>query len=45
VLGQSAATAAALAIDKNTGLQELDYNMLRSKLLNDKQILTHKSAN
>jgi hypothetical protein len=45
VLGQSAATAAALAIDSNKGLQELDYNILRSKLLNDKQILAHKSAN
>ena len=45
VLGQSAATAAALAIDDDVELQELDYNKLQSRLLNDKQILSHKAAN
>ncbi len=39
ILGQSAATAAALAIDGNTSLQELSYEKLRTRLLADKQIL------
>ena len=39
ILGQSAATAAALAIDGNIGVQELDYEKLKEQLLRDKQYL------
>ncbi|MEK6481674.1 FAD-dependent oxidoreductase [Catalinimonas sp. 4WD22] len=39
VLGQSAATAASLAIDKNLALQDLPYESLREVLLKDKQRL------
>lgn len=42
VLGQSAATAASLAIDKNTSLHDLPYEELRQVLLQDKQVLQHK---
>ena len=40
VLGQSAATAAALAIDGPTDVQEVDYSMLRGRLLADGQVLS-----
>lgn len=39
VLGQSAATAACLAIDQNKAIQDIDYNLLSAKLLKDKQVL------
>lgn len=39
ILGQSAATAAALAIENNLSVQEVDYDKLREKLLLDGQIL------
>ena len=39
VLGQSAATAAALAIDAGTSVQKVDYAKLRERLLADKQVL------
>jgi hypothetical protein len=39
VLGQSAATAASLAIDLNVALQDLPYPVLREQLLADGQIL------
>ncbi|HRY50461.1 MAG TPA: hypothetical protein P5186_20605 [Candidatus Paceibacterota bacterium] len=39
ILGQSAATAAVLAINNNKPIQEVDYSNLRSRLLEDKQIL------
>ena len=39
ILGQSAATAACMAIDKKTDIQELEYQELKSQLLKDKQIL------
>jgi hypothetical protein len=39
VLGQSAATAAALAIDDNVDVQRLDYSRLKARLLADKQVL------
>jgi len=42
ILGQSAATAACLAIDNNTTVQELAYNALKEQLLKDKQILQNK---
>ncbi len=39
VLGQSAATAAGLAIDQDTAVQDVDYPSLRQRLLDDKQVL------
>lgn len=39
VLGQSAATVAAMAIDQNRAVQELSYDELKEKLLEDKQVL------
>ena len=39
ILGQSAATAASMAIDSGTPVQELDYALLREQLLKDGQIL------
>jgi hypothetical protein len=39
ILGQSAATAAAQAIDKNTSVQDVDYAALKRRLLADKQII------
>jgi hypothetical protein len=39
VLGQSSATAAALAIDGGTSVQKIDYAKLRERLLADKQVL------
>jgi hypothetical protein len=39
VLGQSAATAAVLAIDAKCGVQQVEYTKLRARLLADKQVL------
>src|SRR5205085_2110 len=39
VLGQSSATAAALAIDADVDLQSVDYARLRERLLADEQVL------
>ena len=39
VLGQSAATAAALAIDDQCSVQEVAYSKLRERLLADEQVL------
>ncbi len=39
ILGQSAATAAVLAIDDGVAIQHLDYGKLRARLLADGQIL------
>lgn len=49
VLGQSAATAACLAIDDRVAVQTLDYSRLKGKLLEDRQVLewtgpVHKAA-
>ena len=41
VLGQSAATAASLAIDAGVPVQEIDYTMLRARLEGDGQILDY----
>lgn len=41
ILGQSAATAAALAIDARTPVQRVDYPALRQRLLADGQVLEH----
>lgn len=42
VLGQSAATAASLAIDQDVAVQDVDYSLLRETLLGDNQILNYK---
>ena len=39
ILGQSAATAAALAIDDDIAVQKVDYQRLRERLLADRQVL------
>jgi hypothetical protein len=44
VLGQSAATAAVMAIDSNIAVQDVDYAKLRERLLADKQVLEWKGA-
>ncbi len=41
VLAQSAATAAALAIDASSAVQDVPYDKLRARLLADKQVLEH----
>ncbi|WP_129714921.1 FAD-dependent oxidoreductase [Pedobacter sp. SYP-B3415] len=41
ILGQSAATAACLAIDANVAVQDLDYSLLRAALLDQKQRLSN----
>lgn len=40
VLGQSVATAACLAIDRECAVQEVDYEALRQRLLKDGQVLS-----
>jgi len=44
VLGQSAATAAVLAIDGKVAVQQVDYAKLRERLLRDKQVLDWKAS-
>ena len=44
VLGQSAATAAAQAIDENVTVQHVHYSKLRERLLKDRQVLDWKSS-
>jgi len=39
ILGQSAATAAALAVDQDLAVQDVDYQQLAARLLADGQIL------
>ncbi|MEZ4773639.1 MAG: FAD-dependent oxidoreductase [Bacteroidia bacterium] len=39
ILGQSAGSAAAMVADENIPVQELDYSLLRERLLDDGQIL------
>jgi hypothetical protein len=39
ILGQSAGTAAVLAIDADCPVQHVDYGKLRERLLTDGQIL------
>ena len=41
VLGQSAATAASLAIDKQIAIQNINYSELKNLLLKDKRVLQH----
>ena len=40
ILGQSAATAAAMAIDGGLAAQDVPYSQLRARLLQDGQVLT-----
>ena len=42
VLGQSAATAAAMAIDGGVAVQDVPYAQLRERLLKDGQILERR---
>jgi hypothetical protein len=44
VLGQSAATAAAMAIDANSAVQDVAYAALRERLLKDGQVLEYTKA-
>ena len=44
ILGQSAATAAAMAIDEKVPVQRTSYPRLRTKLLADKQVLEWTSG-
>ena len=44
ILGQSAATAAALAIDGGAAVQDVPYAKLRERLLKDRQILEFATA-
>jgi len=44
ILGQSAATAAALAIDNKQAVQDVSYAELREQLLKDGQVLEYASA-
>ena len=39
MLGDSAATAACIALDLNVAVQDVPYNQLQQELLNNKQIL------
>jgi hypothetical protein len=39
ILGQSAGTAACLAIDEDVSVQDVDYEKLRQRLLADEQRL------
>lgn len=41
ILGQSAATAAAIAIDDNLPVQDVNYDKLQKRLLQDKQVLDY----
>ncbi len=41
ILGQTAATAASLALDGNLSVQQVDYKKLRERLLADKQVLEY----
>jgi hypothetical protein len=41
ILGQTAATAASLALDGNISVQQVDYRKLRERLLADKQVLEY----
>ena len=44
VMGQSAATAASMAIDDKVDVQNVDYTKLHERLITDKQVLIWKGA-
>jgi hypothetical protein len=39
ILGQSAATAASMAIDSHSAVQDVPYEKLKTRLVEDKQVL------
>jgi hypothetical protein len=41
ILGQSAATAAVLALDRREDVQDVDYEKLRERLRKDGQVLEY----
>ena len=41
ILGQSAATAACLAIENDQAVQDVDYFKLKEQLIKDKQVLRY----
>jgi hypothetical protein len=41
ILGQSAGTVAALAVEKNIGIHDLSYDKIKAKLIQDGQILEY----
>jgi len=43
ILGQSAATAAVMAIDSGIPVQDVPYARLRERLLRDGQVLEHRA--
>ena len=45
ILGQSAATAAAQAIDTGIAVQEVPHPKLRERLLQDGQVLEYSAGN
>ncbi len=45
ILGQSAATAAALALNAKTPVQMISYQQLRAQLLADEQVLEWREGN
>jgi hypothetical protein len=44
ILGQSAATAAAMAIDGKLDVQDVPYERLRERLLKDGQVLEYSAT-
>ena len=44
ILGQSAATAAVMAIDGKIAVQDVPYTKLRERLLQDKQVIEYSAA-
>jgi hypothetical protein len=44
ILGQSAATAACLALDRQVPVQEVPYGVLRERLLQDGQVLDYANG-
>ena len=44
ILGQSAATAAVMAIDKGLAVQDVSYAELKARLEKDGQVLDYRAA-
>jgi hypothetical protein len=42
ILGESAATAAVIAVNENIAVQDVDYDKLAEKLITNKQVLSYK---
>ena len=45
ILGESAATAAAIAVDNGSAVQDISYENLKKQLESDGQILTDPAKN